>query len=109
MFVNPVKQRLAQGKAAWGASLPDASDLIAKLTINTGVDFLWIDLEHRLAGHGAVFARGIEAADKLGDEISVDYLNREVQLPGGRWLRPQATSEVVALIHGLEEHLHGRT
>src|SRR5262249_47512525 len=47
MFVNPVKQRLAQGKAAWGASLPDASDLIAKLTIDTGVDFLWIDLEHR--------------------------------------------------------------
>lgn len=47
MFVNKVKQQLAQGKAAWGASLPDASDLIAKLTINTGVDFLWIDLEHR--------------------------------------------------------------
>src|SRR5436853_6063896 len=47
MFVNKVKQLLAQGRAAWGASLPDASDLIAKLTVDTGVDFLWIDLEHR--------------------------------------------------------------
>lgn len=47
MIVNKVKQLLADGKAAWGASLPDASDLIAKLTINTGVDFLWVDLEHR--------------------------------------------------------------
>src|SRR5207302_2507777 len=47
MFVNKVKQLLAAGKAAWGASLPDASELIAKLTVDTGVDFLWIDTEHR--------------------------------------------------------------
>jgi len=42
-----VKKLLSAGRAAWGASLPDACDLIAKLTINVGVDFLWIDLEHR--------------------------------------------------------------
>src|SRR5258707_10461192 len=47
MFESKVKQLLSQGKAAWGASLPDASDLIAKLTGDTGVDFLWIDTEHR--------------------------------------------------------------
>ncbi len=47
MLVNKVKELLAQRKPAWGASLPDASDIIAKLTIDTGVDFLWIDLEHR--------------------------------------------------------------
>lgn len=47
MFENKVKQLLAQGKAAWGASLPDAAELIAKLTVDTGVDFLWIDTEHR--------------------------------------------------------------
>jgi hypothetical protein len=71
---------------------------------------VWVGIDETvLAGHGAAFAKGIEAAEKLGDEISVDYLNREVQLPGGRWLKPQATSEVVALIRGLEEHLHGRT
>lgn len=47
MFENPVKKLFLEGQAAWGASLPDASDLLAKLTVDTGVDFLWIDLEHR--------------------------------------------------------------
>jgi 2-keto-3-deoxy-L-rhamnonate aldolase RhmA len=47
MFENRVKQLLSSGKAAWGASLTDASDLLAKLTIDTGIDFLWVDLEHR--------------------------------------------------------------
>jgi 4-hydroxy-2-oxoheptanedioate aldolase len=47
LFDNPVKRLLREGRAAWGASLPDASDLLAKLTVNTGVDFLWVDLEHR--------------------------------------------------------------
>ncbi|HEV8132704.1 MAG TPA: aldolase/citrate lyase family protein [Acidobacteriota bacterium] len=47
MFENKVKTLLSQGKPAWGAGLPDASDLIAKLTVDTGIDFLWIDIEHR--------------------------------------------------------------
>ena len=47
MFENRVKKLLSASQAAWGASLPDASDLLAKLTVNTGVDFLWVDLEHR--------------------------------------------------------------
>lgn len=47
MFENPVKQRFAKSRAAWGASLLDASDLMAKMTIDAGVDFLWVDLEHR--------------------------------------------------------------
>lgn len=46
MFENKIKKLLAQGKPAWGAGLPQASDLIAKLTIDTGIDFLWIDTEH---------------------------------------------------------------
>ena len=47
VFVNKVKQLLSERQVAWGASLADASDLIAKLTVKTGVDFLWVDLEHR--------------------------------------------------------------
>jgi len=47
VFENNVKKLLAASGAAWGASLPDASDLMAKFTVNTGVDFLWVDLEHR--------------------------------------------------------------
>jgi 4-hydroxy-2-oxoheptanedioate aldolase len=47
MFENRVKTLLSQSRGVWGVSLPDASDLMAKLTIDTGVDFLWVDLEHR--------------------------------------------------------------
>ena len=43
MFENKVKQLLAAGKAAWGAGLPDASEFEAQLTLNTGIDFLWIE------------------------------------------------------------------
>jgi len=47
MFPNRVKELLAEGRAAWGAAAPDPSEFVAKMTINCGVDFLWIDLEHR--------------------------------------------------------------
>jgi hypothetical protein len=70
---------------------------------------VWVGIDETvLLGHGAVFLAAIEAAEHLGEEISADYLNGKVQLPGGRWLKGQPTSEVVALIHGLDQHLHGR-
>ena len=47
MFENKVKQLVQADKPAWGAVLPDASELMAKFTVDTGVDFLWIELEHR--------------------------------------------------------------
>lgn len=47
MFENRVKKLLAESRAVWGVSLPDASDLMAKLSIDAGIDFLWVDLEHR--------------------------------------------------------------
>ena len=50
MIQGKVKQLLSDGKAAWGAALVDASDLVAKFTVDTGIDFLWIDLEHRPYG-----------------------------------------------------------
>ena len=53
-FENKIKKLVRSGKAAWGASLPDASEFIAQLTVDTGVDFLWIDIEHRAYGVRAV-------------------------------------------------------
>lgn len=47
MFQNRVKQLLKEGKSAWGCSIVDASEIAAQTTIKTGIDFLWIDLEHR--------------------------------------------------------------
>lgn len=50
MFENRIKQRFSEGRAAWGSAVPDASEVLAKQTINCGIDFLWIDLEHRPYG-----------------------------------------------------------
>ncbi|HAA67635.1 MAG TPA: host specificity protein, partial [Planctomycetaceae bacterium] len=50
MFENRVKHRLGEGRAVWGVSVPDASDIVAKMTIDCDIDFLWIDLEHRPYG-----------------------------------------------------------
>ncbi len=47
MYENKVKERFKNSRCVWGVSLTDASDLEAKLTVSTGVDFLWVDLEHR--------------------------------------------------------------
>ncbi|MFO0819094.1 MAG: aldolase/citrate lyase family protein [Pirellulales bacterium] len=47
MFDNRVKRLLREGRAAWGVTLPDASNVMAKASINAGIDFLWVDLEHR--------------------------------------------------------------
>ncbi len=53
-FINPVKAALDAGRVAWGIGLPDCSDIMAKLSINTGPEFLWIDLEHRAYGPNEV-------------------------------------------------------
>lgn len=45
MFENRVKKLLDEGKVALGAGCLD-SELMAKLTVNTGVDFIWVDTEH---------------------------------------------------------------
>lgn len=49
-FTNRITEQLAAGGVALGAALPDASDLLAKWSVDTGIDFLWIDLEHRSYG-----------------------------------------------------------
>ena len=50
MLQSRVKKLLAEGKAAWGSALADASELLAKATLKQGIDFLWIDTEHRPFG-----------------------------------------------------------
>jgi 4-hydroxy-2-oxoheptanedioate aldolase len=50
VFENPVKQKLARGETAWGASCGVADEFATQLTISTGIDFLWIDTEHSSFG-----------------------------------------------------------
>ena len=50
MFENRIKKCLADGGLALGAAAPDRSEFVAKMSIDCGIDFLWIDLEHRPYG-----------------------------------------------------------
>jgi 4-hydroxy-2-oxoheptanedioate aldolase len=50
MFENPVKEKLKRGEAVLGASCGVTDELANRLTINTGIDFLWIDTEHSAFG-----------------------------------------------------------
>lgn len=69
----------------------------------TGID------ESALVDHQPVFEEGIEIAQQLGEEIPLDYLDKKVKLPGGQWLMAQTTSNVVAVIRRLKEHLERNT
>jgi 4-hydroxy-2-oxoheptanedioate aldolase len=46
VFENAVKEKLARGKTAWGASAIVRDPFANQLVISTGVDFLWLDTEH---------------------------------------------------------------
>ena len=50
MFENRLKRLFAEGKVAYGAGIPEVSEYLAKFTVDCGIDFLWIDLEHRPYG-----------------------------------------------------------
>ena len=45
-FENPLKVKLARGEAVWGASAMVADLFACQLTIDSGIDWLWIDTEH---------------------------------------------------------------
>jgi 4-hydroxy-2-oxoheptanedioate aldolase len=46
MYPNPIKQKLADGQVVFGTGLASPSPHVAGATLDTGVDFLWIDTEH---------------------------------------------------------------
>jgi 4-hydroxy-2-oxoheptanedioate aldolase len=46
VYPNPLKQRLRKGELILGTGLPAPSAFIAGVTLGTGPDFLWIDIEH---------------------------------------------------------------
>lgn len=50
MFENPVKTKLRAGGVVLGASCGVTDELANKLTISTGIDFLWTDTEHSSFG-----------------------------------------------------------
>jgi len=54
MYPNPIKQKLADGQVVFGTALAAFSPHIAGPTLDTGIDFLWIDTEHMPYGSEAL-------------------------------------------------------
>lgn len=50
MLENKIKKLFSEGRRVYGATLLEPSNIIAKNTINAGIDFLWIDTEHTRYG-----------------------------------------------------------
>ena len=46
MYPNPLKQKVKAGDLVLGSVLPALSNYIATLTCQTGIDFMWVDMEH---------------------------------------------------------------
>ena len=54
MYPNPIKQKLADGQVVFGTGLPAFTPHFAGPTLDTGIDFLWIDTEHMPYGAEAL-------------------------------------------------------
>src|SRR5947208_1409694 len=51
---------------------------------------VWVGVDETvLVGRRAIFAAGIEVVEKLGEQVSLDYLHDNVKLPGGQWWKAQ--------------------
>ena len=56
MYVNTAKQKMLEGKPAFGYSLGLGSPVAAEALARTGIDFLLLEMQHGTWGHDAAFA-----------------------------------------------------
>ncbi len=56
MYVNRAKQKMLEGKPAYGYSLGLGSPLVAELLASCGIDWLLLETQHGTWGHDAAFA-----------------------------------------------------
>ena len=56
MYVNTAKQKMLEGKPAFGYALHLGSPVAAELMARTGIDFLLVETQHGAWGHDSAFA-----------------------------------------------------
>jgi 4-hydroxy-2-oxoheptanedioate aldolase len=56
MYVNRAKQKMLDGKPAYGYSIGLGSPLVAELLASCGIDFLLLETQHGTWGHDSAFA-----------------------------------------------------
>ena len=56
MYINTAKQKMLEGKPAFGYSLGLGSPVAAEALARTGIDFLLLEMQHGTWGHDSAFA-----------------------------------------------------
>jgi 4-hydroxy-2-oxoheptanedioate aldolase len=56
MYVNTAKQKMLEGKPAFGYAMHFGSPVVAEALARTGIDFLLVETQHGTWGHDSAFA-----------------------------------------------------
>ena len=56
MYVNTAKQKMLEGKPAFGYAMHLGSPIVAEVMARTGIDFLLVEMQHGAWGHDSAFA-----------------------------------------------------
>ncbi len=101
MRVNTAKQKLLEGKAAFGYSLGLGSPLVAEALSRTGIDFLQIDNQHGSYGPESTLAALI--AMEGGSATPIARVARNDYTLIGRLLDEGMLGIVVPMVHTVED------
>src|SRR3954454_5364634 len=101
MRTNTAKQKMLQGKPAFGYSLALGSPLAAEALASTGIDFILLDNQHGTFGPDSTIACLIAMA--AGDAIPMARVARNDYTMLGRLLDEGMMGIVVPMVHTVEE------
>lgn len=101
MRVNTAKQKMLQGKPAYGYSLGLGSPLVAEALSRTGIDFLQIDNQHGSYGPESTLAALI--AMEGGSATPIARVARNDYTLIGRLLDEGMLGIVVPMVHTVED------
>ena len=101
MRVNTAKQKMLQGKPAFGFSLGLGSPLVAEALSRTGIDFLQIDNQHGSYGPDSTLAALI--AMEGGTATPIARVARNDYTMIGRLLDEGMLGIVVPMVHTVED------
>ncbi len=101
MRINTAKEKMMEGKAAFGFSLGLGSPLAAELLANSGIDFILLDRQHGSWGEDSTIAAF--AAMSAGSAVPMARVSRNDYTMIGRLLDEGAMGIVVPMVHTPED------
>src|SRR5581483_1040190 len=101
MRTNTAKQKMLQGKPAFGYALALGSPIAAEALAQSGIDFILLDTQHGSFGPDSTIACFMAMA--AGDAIPMARVARNDYTMIGRLLDEGALGIVVPMVHTAEE------